>query len=1770
MIIFKRRKTKHKLYDISLARRRFASFFHSRPTLIDLKPLLSKKNRFWVLGLVFLAVVGMTYLVRSVLTRAEVDDFYPATCLGTWQKPELAQGEPEILTLSKGDTTDSYTLDNSSVLDSKPGEIFCGRFVPDKFETQGNINSVGLTLVWDIRGLNKQGEDEKQSEGGVDSNVGDKTSSSLPSSSSGGTSPQNVTSGPLFAPTSSDVFRDILITTTTESSSLDQIIAPSSGVQEVPAPSSSVSSSIIKSGGGVEGGPTSILRSWLFSRAEAEENAAVTTTPAVEIPATNSIETSSSVPHGEEIVPIRTAVTSTTSASEEIYVPPTEPSDDFLSVSYSLDGLEWIELVKVNPKNWQKLTTVLPLKSWEDIKKVQIRIKDIPTTLKKLPQVFLDGMFLEVQYDVPPIFKPGNLDVVSKEDKGEEQGIPTVILPQDKKPQAVGREGDDFAPNETPRFEFNLDNLPVPSSTPPISSSSSLNFEGDSPDFKVPFLASGINTPGRISLERELALNHVYDYKRSGESDFFLASFFRPTLDLLSRLGDYSSNFLNLDNKVLAQVGGGDQNVTPQEPIKAVIIGTDGHVSDIKPFLVVVNNKLQISVPEPERSFRPGAYKLRVWILKNNAVYFTEAGFNWGVLVVNFNESIYKKGDSAKIGIGVLDDLGRTICDAGVKVKVSTPSGKLLSFSTANGTIKRSNACGPETITNEPDYSSSLIADEVGNYDVTVIANTKNGVRQISDKFEVQKQPIFEVERLGPTRIFPPAMYEVPIKIKANQDFNGVIKEVVPLDFSILTRVTAKKTSQDNIQYISWTVNMKKGEEISINYFFDAPDVSPELYKLGPLTFSDASSTDQVLWQESRNWQVAADAAGEIILLWEGATIPDGWTCISCSAGDAFLGVFPRASSTPGSASTSANIVNHSLTFSTSTAASLTTSTGETTGASVPDNLHNHSWANTTTSQNSIIPLYRGLKFISAATTTLPNGAIAIFDVASSSLPANWIYASTTENRYLMGSSTIGNDGSATHIHDLSNWPTVFFSGSASNKTADTANTSPAVNEPGHQHPLATSSALAADNNRPPYIGVVFGQLTATSTIPSGMIAMFDNASLPANWSQISTSGSAYAGNLLYGTSTFGSTGGSSTHNHSGSVTWTSDIYAADIVRKVKVATSTTNNNVGTTNHTHNATFNVSSENSMPVYRDVVLAKYTAPAGNSVSNVVLNGGNAITLIANTTTAVSVVASTTGSNFNYATATISRSGVGFSCTADNLNCYQIPSSSCSFSGASSSTVTCSASIYYFAQATDPSSSFAAQNWQGQITLTDTTPTSTSSSTATGVELNTLLAINITTSSVSYGTISPSSTTGLVNQIVSIQDVGNSSTSIQVSGTALAKGSDTIATSSQHYASSTFSFGGSEGILSGTATTISGITLNPHTTNTTNTVSAWTDTTALPSTISEAVAVAYNGYLYNFGGFNVTDIAVTSTVKYAQINSDGTVGSWANTQALLYPLYEQAVATYNGYVYMIGGNAGGAPTTTVRYAQFQSSGTIGSWTNTTALPTRLKLLVAAAGTNGYLYVTGGNDGTSDTSTVSYAKINSDGTIGSWSNTSALPGVSEYHQAVINKGFIYNIPSFYNSAVGATSTVIYAALNSDGTIGSWTNTTALPLKLFKQKTVVMGDYIYNIAGKENLTDTGTPTQTVRVGTIASDGTISAWDAATNLPTGLQYHAATTWNGYIYVLGGLKTTALGSETSTVRYGTVSNGNSQKDTFWGVGPSAGASTGTYQGTTTFTAVFVP
>jgi hypothetical protein len=289
-----------------------------------------------------------------------------------------------------------------------------------------------------------------------------------------------------------------------------------------------------------------------------------------------------------------------------------------------------------------------------------------------------------------------------------------------------------------------------------------------------------------------------------------------------------------------------------------------------------------------------------------------------------------------------------------------------------------------------------------------------------------------------------------------------------------------------------------------------------------------------------------------------------------------------------------------------------------------------------------------------------------------------------------------------------------------------------------------------------------------------------------------------------------------------------------------------------------------------------------------------------------------------------------------------------------------------------------------------------------------------------------------------------------------------------------------------------------------------------TTAAPR--SRPGVATYNGYMYVLGGGTGTDgqtIATTNNALYAKINADGTVGAFAATSNLNTSVSATNAIAINGYMYVVGGktaNSDTTGTTVVQYAKINSDGTLGTWSAATAGLPGARSNPGIATNNGFLYVTGGIDtGGNGQDDAFYAHPDGTGNITSWtSNLNSLPTSPSGHGSFVHDGYLYTIGSnLFN-----TSTINYAQLNANGSIGTWVaNSVNLPSGFGDAGFVAYNGNAYIIGGWNG----SSILNTVYSAPFESEGTIGNWTSMANtLPRNIENNKAVVTNGYIYTVGG------------------------------------------------------
>jgi hypothetical protein len=457
-----------------------------------------------------------------------------------------------------------------------------------------------------------------------------------------------------------------------------------------------------------------------------------------------------------------------------------QPSDHLLTVEYTFNGVDWLTVGQITRSNWQNVSFGLPVSDWNELETLQIRLVSPGDQIEAVP-IFLDAVTVEVGYKAAVDPKP----VIEMIDSHRS-----------------------LKPGEELQFDFSYRE------------------------------ANRGTQPRMIDRVREFVAGKEYD------RDFLVP--------------------------------------------RTTIISSRGERVDIEPIIERgPDDTWQVRVQPDGRMLHPGKYTIEVEVQDGNETVLQQQTFYWGVLTINTNKSMFEPYEQAYIQMGVLDDNGRTICDAELELVIIDPGGNNTTLSTADETILYSGECAGDSYVEVPDYFAYYDVADVGEYVMTL--KNLNTEYETTDSFEVRSNVPFVVERTGPTRIFPPATYEMKINIEARQDFEGLIYEYIPEGFLVLdtqsrvvvggerdertmslahvktstsstndfegsdvgtTSVTTLPLRIPTFEYLgqgtstevgtielAWDAMLNRGDKIEFSYIFDAPDVSPELFLLGPLEF---------------------------------------------------------------------------------------------------------------------------------------------------------------------------------------------------------------------------------------------------------------------------------------------------------------------------------------------------------------------------------------------------------------------------------------------------------------------------------------------------------------------------------------------------------------------------------------------------------------------------------------------------------------------------------------------------------------------------------------------------------------------------------------------------------------------------------------------------------------------------------------------------------------------------------------------------------------------
>jgi hypothetical protein len=297
------------------------------------------------------------------------------------------------------------------------------------------------------------------------------------------------------------------------------------------------------------------------------------------------------------------------------------------------------------------------------------------------------------------------------------------------------------------------------------------------------------------------------------------------------------------------------------------------------------------------------------------------------------------------------------------------------------------------------------------------------------------------------------------------------------------------------------------------------------------------------------------------------------------------------------------------------------------------------------------------------------------------------------------------------------------------------------------------------------------------------------------------------------------------------------------------------------------------------------------------------------------------------------------------------------------------------------------------------------------------------------------------------------------------------------------------------------------------------------TPLPQNLESHSTSIYNGRIYVLGGTDAS--VVTDSVYFADINVNGTLSNWVQTTSLPKTLRGHTSSVHNGRIYVVGGYDSVNATNSVYVSVINTNGTLGSWVQTTSVPLRLYGHATVVYKN-HIYVSGGLGTGGFQKKVYVATINADGSLSAWDTHSndgqELTQATYGHAASVYNGRMYILGGL--TASGEVDTVYVTTMNADGTLTGWTSTTPLlqirqghTASIHQGTIYITGGYNFQAPGYRNI---------VYKATINADGLLSSWTtlSTTPLPQPLLHHTAIVYDGRLFILGG---TNLNSVQNTV-----------------------------------------
>ncbi|HRH31659.1 MAG TPA: hypothetical protein PK950_03255, partial [Candidatus Paceibacterota bacterium] len=370
---------------------------------LEISPV--RMREFWlrhkktILALMVILSVLITGLF-SESGKAGVANFYATQCLGGWENPSNASGEPTLKEDAEGST---FNSNNAAVLNNTQGDLYCGGFTGSLPENT-DPEKISLKIRWTM------------DDGEVSHDVDPLADFVDPAQEEAiQTSEEQIDTPVELLPVDEEPQVLLPIIIIPESEAPAEAPAPQDTPQPAPAPESAPA----PQGESSEGA----FNFRLFKTARAQE-AVIEQTDSVEQVDTVEQTVVDQVDNVEQVDSIESA---------EVSVESPEVAH-FMAIEYSVDGSTWIPFTKISRADWRSGEYVFPENAffWSDVDKLQVRLTSL-ASIDSPKVIYVDAMWLDVAYQTvepDPLPQPDfSKDTVIS--YTENNGVFAVLLERD-------------------------------------------------------------------------------------------------------------------------------------------------------------------------------------------------------------------------------------------------------------------------------------------------------------------------------------------------------------------------------------------------------------------------------------------------------------------------------------------------------------------------------------------------------------------------------------------------------------------------------------------------------------------------------------------------------------------------------------------------------------------------------------------------------------------------------------------------------------------------------------------------------------------------------------------------------------------------------------------------------------------------------------------------------------------------------------------------------------------------------------------------------------------------------------------------------------------------------------------------------------------------------------------------------------------------------------------------------------------------------------------